>query len=280
MRITPIQNAAQNDRTANLDAMHRLVQQAVDRDSPDMVVFAEHFALRTTDLAMRQAMSETLPDGQVYSFLQNQARTHKIWVHGGSLSEKVGDTYYNTTIVCDPMGKVQARYRKIFMFDYTAPDGTKYRESAFNDSGTQMVVYQAHGLKIGCVVCYDLRFPDLFMAYARAGVDVIINTACFTLNTTRDHWEVLLRARAIDTQCYMVGCNQFGSMADGTRPTGGRSCIIDPWGTVVAMAADEVGFVTGHIAKNRIQSVRQKFQTAQDIRNFDPVPVAFTGGTL
>lgn len=280
MRITTIQNAAQHDQDTNLQQVTNLIQTAVDRDNPDMIVLAEHFALRETDIQRRRALAEPIPNGKLYTFLQNQAKQHGFWIHGGSMAEKVGDTYYNTNLVFDPQGAVKARFRKIFLFDYTASDGTKYGESLMNTSGHELVTYEANGLKIGCAICYDLRFPDMFMVYARAGVDVIIVSACFTFNTTRDHWETLIKARAIDTQCYMVGCNQFGTMADGTRPTGGRSCIVDPWGVVTAMASDEVGFATGFIDKNRIASVRQKFQTAQDVRDFSNPPVSFTGGNI
>ncbi len=280
MRITPIQNAAQHDVDANLQNVANHIRQAVRRDNPEMIVLTEHFALRETDIQRRRALAEPVPDGKLYTFLQNQAKQHNIWIHGGSITEKVGDTYYNTTLVFDPSGAVKARFRKVFLFDYTAPDGTKYGESSMNTSGHELVSYEANGLIFGCAVCYDIRFPDMFMAYARAGVDVIVVPACFTFNTTRDHWETLIRARAIDTQCYMIGCNQFGTIADGTRPTGGRSCIVDPWGVVVAMAPDTVGFVSGFVDKTRIADVRQRFKTAQDVRDFSHTPVSFTGGTL
>lgn len=280
MRITPLQNAAQHDRPTNLEQVANLIEQVVQRDKSDMVVLPEHFALRGTDVQERRSLAESIPNGTLYTFLQNQAKQHSIWVHGGTIAERVGDTYYNTTVVFNPKGDVQARFRKIFLFDYMAPDGTKYGESSINTSGHELVTYQAGGLTFGCAVCYDLRFPDLFMAYARAGVDVIVVTACFTLNTTRDHWETLIRARAIDTQCYIVGANQFGALSDGTRPTGGRSCIIDPWGTVTAMAPDEVGFVTGYVDKERLNDVRGRFRTAQDIRDFSASPMNFAGGAL
>lgn len=280
MRITIIQNAAQRERETNLQQVSHLIEQAVERDKPDLVVLPEHFALRETDAIRRRELADSLPDGVLYKFLQQQAKQHGVWIHGGSIAEKVQDNYYNTTLVFDSSGHVKARFRKIFMFDYTATDGTRYGESSVNTPGHELVTYQVKGLTIGCAVCYDLRFPDMFMAYARAKVDVIMVPACFTFNTTRDHWEILVRARAIDTQCYVVGCNQFGSMEDGTRPTGGRSCIIDPWGIPITMVTDEVSFATGFIDKNRLQNVRQKFQTAQDIRDFSQPPISFAGGEI
>lgn len=280
MRVSLLQIAAQDNLEDNLDAAQRAIEGAVKRDAPDLVVLPEHFALRENDIERRKSQAEVIPGGRIFSFLQDQAKSHGVWIHGGSFAEKAGSAYHNTTIVFDDKGVPQARFRKMFMFDYLAPDGTRYGESKLNTPGGELIIYEAFGLKIGCTVCYDLRFPDLFMALARAGCDVIINPACFTLNTTRDHWEVLLRARAVDTQCYMIGTNQFGTFPDGSRPTGGRSMIVDPWGTIVTQAPDEVGFVTGVINPDRVQSVRERFATAQEVRDLSAPAMAFAGGAL
>lgn len=280
MRVSLLQVAAQDNLDANLDAASEAIEAAMKRDAPDLVVLPEHFALRENDVEKRKRQAEVIPGGRIFSFLQRQARSHGVWIHGGSFAEKSGDAYHNTTIVFDDKGEPQARFRKMFMFDYLAPDGTRYGESKLNRPGEELVIYEAFGLRIGCTVCYDLRFPDLFMALARAGCDVIINPACFTFNTTRDHWEVLLRARAVDTQCYMIGANQFGAFPDGSRPTGGRSMIVDPWGTVVAKASDEVGFVTGEVSPDRLKSVRARFATAQEVRDLSAPAKAFAGGAL
>jgi nitrilase len=273
MRISLLQLASQKDVQENLANARSLIDQAA-AEGTDMVVLPEHFALRETDKPRRRAEAEEIPGGRILPSLQEAAQANNIWVHGGSFAEKVlkqdgaDDVFYNTTAVINPQGELVATYRKIHLFDYVAPDGTVYSESSMNGSGQKIATYQAGGLTFGCSVCYDLRFPDLYMAMARAGVDVIMVTACFTFNTTRDHWETLMRARAIDTQCYMVGVNQFGTFPDGSRPTGGRSMIVDPWGVATTMAPEQVGVTTGLVSAQRIKDVRVRFSTAQDVRDF------------
>lgn len=274
MRIATVQNAAQHDLDKNLNQIEHLISTAVTRDHADMVVLTETFALRAPEHLQSyekkgNMYGETLPDGVLYTFLKKQATKYGIWIHGGSLNERDGSHRYNTTLVFTPRGEMVAKYRKVNLFDFVARDGTVYAESDIYGAGQDLVTYQVGDLTFGCTICYDLRFPDLFMAYARAGVDVIVVPACFTLNTTRDHWEKLLVARAIDTQCYMVGCNQLGALADGTRPTGGRSCVVDPWGTVTSMNPDEVGVTTAYIDKARLKSVREKLKTAQIQKPFN-----------
>ncbi|MCG7573202.1 hypothetical protein MHM39_06450 [Phaeobacter sp. CNT1-3] len=267
MRISLLQLAAQKDVAENLTNARAAIDEAA-AEGAEMVVLPEHFALRETDKERRRAEAEAIPGGRILSMLQEAAQKNNVWVHGGSFAEKAEDGFFNTTAVINPQGELVTTYRKIHLFDYVAPDGTVYSESSMNGPGTKIVTYEAGGLTFGCSVCYDLRFPDLYMAMARAGVDVIMVTACFTFNTTRDHWETLMRARAIDTQCYMVGVNQFGSFPDGSRPTGGRSMIVDPWGVATTMAPDQVGSVMGTISTKRLQDVRARFSTAQVCGNF------------
>lgn len=268
MLISLLQLAAKENITENLAKAAESIDLAVTRDNTEMIVLPEHFALREIDVARRRRKADEIADGRIFSFLQEQAKKHGIWLHGGSFTEREDDCYYNTSLVFDPRGRLRAKYRKIFLFDYTAPGGTQYRESALHTSGTELVTYQANGLTFGCAVCYDLRFPDLFLALARANVDVIILPACFTFKTTRDHWETLMRARAIDTQCFLLGCNQFGALSDGSRWSGGRSMIVDPWGTVSALAPDEVTVLTARLEPGRLADVRSRFRTALEIRDF------------
>lgn len=267
MRISLVQLASQKDISENLAKARAHIDRAAG-DGTDMVVLPEHFALRETDKDRRRAEAEVIPGGRILTALQEAAQANGIWVHGGSFAEKDGERYYNTTAVINPDGELVTTYRKMHLFDYQAPDGTKYFESALNTPGSGLSIYQVGDLRFGCTVCYDLRFPDLYMALARAGVDVIVVSACFTFNTTRDHWETLLRARAIDTQCYLVGVNQFGTFPDGSRPTGGRSMIVDPWGTATVTAPDEVGLVTGRVSAHRLRTVRDRFSTAQVVDKF------------
>jgi nitrilase len=180
-------------------------------------------------------------------------------VHGGSIGERDGDILYNTTLVFSPAGRELARYRKIHLFDITTPDGQGYRESATYGAGDAVVTCEIGSLKIGLTICYDIRFPELYLALRRKNVDLIMVPAAFTLQTGKDHWEVLLRARAIETQCWIAAPACTGAhqgAARDTRLTYGHSMIVDPWGHVVARASDGVGFATATIDKTYMARVR------------------------
>jgi nitrilase len=166
---------------------------------------------------------------------------------------------YNTTCVFNREGKEVARYRKIHMFDITGPDGKQYNESASVRPGEEVVLYDLEGFKVGCSICYDMRFAELYITLAKRGADIIMVPASFTLQTGKDHWELLLRARAVETQCYVVAPGQYGPYIDGkgeTRLSYGHSLIADPWGHVVAKASDGIGFASANIDKAQIERVR------------------------
>jgi nitrilase len=199
------------------------------------------------------------PEGPAYALLRDTARRFGLYVHGGSLIERCGDKLFNTTLVFDPDGAEIARYRKIHLFDIVAPDGSGYRESATYASGREIVTCEIAGATAGCAICYDLRFPELFLALRRQGAEVIFLPAAFTLQTGKDHWETLIRARAIETQCWFVASATWGRHAGpGGEPrhTYGHSLICDPWGHVVARASDGIGWATARIDRNLTAKVR------------------------
>lgn len=171
-----------------------------------------------------------------------------------------GAQVYNTTCVFNREGREVARYRKIHMFDITGPDGTPYNESASVKAGGEIVLYDLEGLKVGCTICYDMRFAELYITLAKRGADVIMVPASFTLQTGKDHWDLLLRARAVETQCYVVAPGQYGPYVDGkggTRLSYGHSLIADPWGHIVAKVSDGIGFASANIDRAQIARVRQ-----------------------
>ncbi len=183
-------------------------------------------------------------------FLRRAAIENGFYVHGGSIGELEGDRIFNTSIVFSPKGEELARYRKIHLFDIVTPDGQGYRESATYGAGEQVVTVDIDGVKVGLAICYDLRFPELFLALRRQGAELIVLPAAFTLQTGKDHWEVLLRARAIETQCWIAAaaCTGIHREADGEpRYTYGHSLIADPWGHVVAKASDGLGWAVAAI---------------------------------
>lgn len=262
MKITAIQTNSRNDKARNIAEASTLIEQAVAADRPDVVVLPEVWNYRGGATAAKLTNADEIPGGAAYKALQGLARTHKVWVHGGSMVEKIpgGSQVYNTTCVFNREGKEVARYRKIHMFDITGPDGTPYNESASVKPGEEVALYDLEGLKVGCTICYDIRFAELYITLAKLGADIIMVPASFTLQTGKDHWELLLRARAVETQCYVVAPGQYGPYIDGkggTRLSYGHSLVADPWGHIVAKVSDGIGYATATIDKAQIKRVRE-----------------------
>ncbi len=260
MKISLIQTSPQTDKAENLRITRGLMEDAVRTDSPDLIVLPEYFEYYGGTPEEKLAAAESVPDGPAYKMAQEFAREHKVFVHAGTLMEKVPNEkrIYNSTFVFNREGKEIAHYRKIHMFDIVGPDGTAYKESATVKPGENVVVYDLDGFKVGCAICYDIRFAELYLELEKAGADVIVLPAAFTLQTGKDHWEVLARARAIETQTYFAACGQTGSTVSNgeRRHTYGHSLVCDPWGQVVARASDGVGFVTARIERAQIERVR------------------------
>ncbi|WP_082675516.1 carbon-nitrogen hydrolase family protein [Aureimonas ureilytica] len=247
MRVSLIQMNSQGDKAANMAAASAFVENAVRTDKPDLVVLPEYWNfLGATPVAM-QAAAETIPDGESYRLMADLARRLKVAIHGGSIAEKDGNAFYNTTIVFGPDGGELARYRKIHLFDVETADGIVYRESDSVARGEEVVTYQLGGVTMGCAICYDIRFPELFRKLRDRGADVIVLPAAFTLMTGKDHWEVLARARAIETQTWMLAVGQTGTHAGGQKWCWGHSMAIDPWGHVAAQCSDGVGFTSARL---------------------------------
>jgi nitrilase len=261
MKVALIQMSSQDDKAANLDQARRLIEQAVAEERPDLVALPEIFPLMSDDLALKKAAAEPVPGGDGYGLLQELAARHGIVLHGGSLIERDGERLFNTTVAFDRDGRELARYRKLHLFDITTPDGREYRESATFGRGARVVTYDALGTRIGCSICYDLRFSELYLQLAKDGAKVILVPSNFTLQTGKDHWEVLLRARAIETQTYVLAPAQWGRYGQG-RVSYGHSLIADPWGHVIARAQDRVGYVAARLDLSEIERVRARMPCA------------------
>lgn len=276
MRVTALQMNAGTDKAANISQAARLMCQAVAEDRPWMVALPEMWTCLGGDLAIKRREAETLPapgsaapGGPAYEFLRQAAVEHRMFVHGGSLAEDGGEKLFNTTVVFNPDGREIARYRKIHLFDITTPDGLGYSESASYGRGDEVVSFEADGMRVGCAICYDLRFPELFLALRRTGAELIVLPSAFTVPTGRDHWEPLIRARAIETQCWIVAPATWGPHLDakgGTRATFGHSLVCDPWGHIVAQASDGVGRVTGQIDRALTARLRQDMPVLEQRR--------------
>ena len=281
MRAALIQFEPGTSRAANIEAAAALIGQAVSTEHATLVSLPEMWSCLGGDRATKLAQSETLPPpgqppgdaGSAYAFLQRMARTHGITVHGGSIGERDGGTLFNTSLLFGPDGAERARYRKIHLFDVTTPSGTGYRESALFGAGSDIVVADTGeaggGLHLGLSVCYDIRFPELYLALRRRGADIIFVPAAFTAETGRDHWEVLLRARAIETQCWILAAATTGTHQDARgqdRTTWGHSMIVDPWGTVQASLADAPGIAAATIEAGSLARIRDAMPVLQHRR--------------
>jgi deaminated glutathione amidase len=267
MRVSVMQMEPGADKAVNIGQARRLITEAVAADRPDLVAAPEMWTCLGGDRATKLEQAERLPapgsnapGGPAYEFLREAARANGVHVHGGSIGERDGDRLYNTTVVFSPAGQELARYRKIHLFDITTPDGTGYRESAMYGAGSDVVSFDAAGTRIGLTICYDVRFPEIFLQLRRQGAELIFVPSAFTVQTGKDHWEVLLRARAIETQCWIAAPATWGTHLDAAgkpRVTYGHSLVCDPWGHVVAKVSDGIGWTTARVDQAVTARVRQ-----------------------
>jgi nitrilase len=265
-RVTVLQMSPGQDKRANIADAERLIAAAVAADRPDFISLPEVWSCLGGSRETKLSQAELLPPvgagagDAAYEALRNAALRHRVVIHGGSIIERVGDRMFNTTVAFGPDGAELARYRKLHLFDIVTPDGTGYRESDSFGRGDEVVGYLAGGLPVGCTICYDLRFFELFLALRERGAELIVTPSAFTVPTGRDHWETLLRARAIDTQCWIAAPATVGAHKDavgGTRMTWGHAMICNPWGDVVAEVGEGVGWATAEIDHAMTQRLRR-----------------------
>ena len=264
MRAGVVQLNSTEDVDQNLEAADRLVRQAAGQGA-EVVVLPEKWSVLATPEQMA-AQAQPL-DGQCITWARSAARELGIDLVAGSIVEHVPGRAKssNTSVHVGPDGEIRAIYRKIHMFDVEV-DGDVYAESAREQPGDVAVVSElAGGASLGMTICYDLRFPELYQALSAAGAQVITVPAAFTLATTRDHWEVLLRARAIENQSFVLAANQIGAHPPGHR-AGGRSLIIDPWGLVLAQVPDSVGIAVAELDLSILQGVRRRLPSLRHRR--------------
>lgn len=211
-----------------------------------------------------EEVAQTL-SGPAITLLQEQARKHKMIVHGGSIVEKhpyLAGKFHNTSVLIDANGQIVAQYRKIHLFDVALANGEKHYESERIIPGNQIVTARINGITFGLSICYDLRFPELYRSLALHDAQVLLVPAGFTLHTGRDHWEVLLRARAIENLCYVVAPAQVGSYPPN-RHCFGRSMVVDPWGLVLVQAQDRPTVILTEIDLDSIERVRTQIPCLQ-----------------
>jgi predicted amidohydrolase len=263
MRVAVCQLNSRADRSANLDVARDLLARAAAAGA-DLAVLPEY----TDYLGPGEGMPAPEPlDGSYAKWFGQIAAEHRMWVVAGSFHERgSGDARtFNTSLVFDRAGEPQAAYRKIHLYDVEIPGRVSYQESRSVAPGDRPVVVDVDGVRVGLSICYDLRFPELYRRLAIDGAHLLLVPAAFMLHTGRDHWEVLLRARAIENQCYVAAAAQIGDHDPG-RTCFGRSMIIDPWGTVLAQAPDEIGVTVADLDLDRLARIRAELPSLANRR--------------
>ncbi len=263
LKIGLAQLNSADSKADNLRAIQEAVHTLADQGA-DLIVLPEHADFIGPD-ARKAAEAEEIGDSSYLASISAMAAARSCHIHIGSYLEKDGESVYNTAVVFDQAGTLLARYRKLHLFDVEIPGGRNYHESAVISSGAETALFGIGPFTFGMATCYDLRFPELFRRLVLQGANVILLPAAFTLQTGRDHWEVLLRARAIENQCWVAGVGQWGS-APPHHLCYGRSMVIDPWGLVIAQAQDAVTTLVARIDLGAVRAVRTSFPALDHIR--------------
>jgi nitrilase len=257
MKIAALQTVSTTDVDRNLEAAARLIGEAA-RAGAELAALPEYFCLMGLRDDDKLAAAEAPGDGPIQTFLAAQAKAHGLWLIGGTLplQTAIPGRARNASCVYAPDGTLVARYDKIHLFRYD--NGREnYDEARVLDAGDDVVALQAGPLRVGLSVCYDLRFPELYRRLCTPPCDLLSVPAAFTYTTGRAHWELLLRARAVENQCYVIAPAQGGQHENGRR-TWGHSMVVDPWGDVIAVRREGEGVVLADLDARRIASVRQQ----------------------
>jgi predicted amidohydrolase len=257
VRAAAVQLSSRDDKAANIAAAEAAIASAAGLGA-QLVVLPELWTYLGPEHGNR-ANAESIP-GPVTERLAALARRYELVLHAGSMLEAPSPDAlpFNTTVVFDPSGRLAATYRKLHLFD-AAPrdDAAPYRESATTASGDAIVTAEVEGIRLGLAICYDLRFPELFRALALRGAEVVTLPSAFTQETGRDHWEPLVRARAIENACFVVAPAQTGPRPPD-RLTHGHSMIVSPWGDILAEAGEAPDVICADLDLSEVAAVRRR----------------------
>lgn len=258
LKVVIAQMTSLDELETNLNQMMALLQEIENPDDVDLVVFPEcSLFLRINELTKIPPIELAHP---IFAPLRDFALKHRIFLHLGSVPLRDRDRTYNSSIVITDEGKFQVPYRKIHLFDVEVEGHKPIRESDSFAPGKEPGMMELHSWKMGFTICYDIRFSELFLHYARIPVDLITIPAAFLVPTGQAHWEVLVRARAIESQCYVVAPAQSGihqsCATSANRHTFGHSMVVSPWGEVLTLLKDKPGIAQLTLDKDRIKKVR------------------------
>jgi predicted amidohydrolase len=271
LRVALVQLEARDDVDVNMAHAVDLAREAAA--SADLVVLPEYVQYRGTADGWR-ASARPVPGPTTDPFAA-VARETGCWILAGTRAEASGDPVrpYNTAVVIDRSGSLVARYRKVHLFDVAVEDGPQTTESSKVTAGDGLVAMDMAGTRLGLSICYDLRFPELYRALALAGAEVLAVPSDFSARTGRDHWEALLRARAIENGAWVVAAGSCGAGGPGAIPAWGHSMIVDPWGRVVAQAGGEEAIIRAELDLDEVTAVRRQIPSLANVRP-DALPPA------
>jgi nitrilase len=266
MKIAALQMVSTPDLQRNLASAERLIAQAA-RAGAQLAALPEYFCFMGQHDRDKLALAEAPGDGPIQRFLAAQARAHGLWLIGGTLPMACGtaDRVRNSCCVFGPDGQQAARYDKLHLFRYRNDAGEDYDEGRVLQAGDAPVAATLDGWRVGLSVCYDLRFPELYRSMMTPPCDLLAVPAAFTHTTGRAHWELLLRARAVENQCYVIAPAQGGRHENGRR-TWGHSMVVDPWGEVLAVCEEGEGLALAEMSRERIAQVRSQLPALQHRR--------------
>ncbi len=267
-----VQLRSGTDPKANTETALRLIAEAADKGAHYVQTPEMSNAVNRNREGLMATLAPEEKDGMLAA-LRGLARDRRIHIHIGSLAIAVGDKVANRAYVIGPDGGIAARYDKVHLYDVDLPNGESWRESRTYTAGKQAVAVDLPWGRLGVTICYDVRFAHLYRALAEAGCDFISAPACFTKQTGEAHWQVLHRARAIETGSFMISAAQAGKHEDG-RETYGHSIIVDPWGRVLAEAGDAPGVILAEIDTALVADARARIPTLVHARQ---VPVTVLG---
>ncbi len=266
IRAAAVQMDSRDDKKANLEKARELIEAAASLGA-QIVGLPEYFNFVGPDQRKFEE-AETIP-GPTTDFLSSLAKRHHLWLQGGSITERAKGhkKLFNTTVFFNPDGEIIARYRKIHLLEIAVKNGVQLRESDTKEPGEEIVVCETDLGTVGLSVCYDMRFPEVYRIMALEGAVMIFVSADFALYTGKDHWEPILRTRAIENQCFVIAPAQIGIKPYVPPfPTYGRSMIIDPWGTVIAKASDTEACIVAELDMDYLKTIREQLPVLKSRR--------------
>lgn len=260
-----VQMDSQSDKTKNLADAKAFIEEAAAH-GVKLVLLPESFEYCGTDAI---SIAEEVVTGECLKMISETAKAYNIWIHCGSMHEKNEerpDHPYNTSLLVNPQGELVAKYRKVHLFDVDVTNGPSVKESDKVAAGNELVDVDTKEVgHLGLSICYDMRFCEIYRMLTLRGANILCVPACFSLVTGKDHWEPILRTRAIENGCYLIAAGQIGIKP--IMPTYGKSMIIDPWGNVVARVSDRPGIAVAEIDLDYVESVRKQTYTIFNRRN-------------